>query len=127
MTITPRQAHAFTLGPFLQDVATIYTSIDEISAQKVLSIACLPQGEILIGTERGLWRFHPGRLEVQNLRLPESQGVRWIRRGVSDRIWFGTMQNSCHLIINWTIQATDQVPDETIDICLDPNSAQPRF
>lgn len=97
MNAVSSYSHTLPIGPFQQDIATVYTDIDGLRAENVCALACTAEGTVFAGSPDGLARFDKQTGRWQRVEGPfRSTAILWLQPTASGGLLLGTLQEVCH-------------------------------
>ena len=97
MNAVPSYSQPLPIGPFQQDIATVYTDIDGLRAENVCALTRVADGTVFAGSPEGLARFDAQAGRWQRVEGPlGSAAIRWLQPAAAGGLMMGTLQEVCH-------------------------------
>lgn len=119
MNAASESRNSLSVGPFLQDIATIFTDIDDQRNVSVLAIACMPTyngSEVYAGTAHGLFRRRPDSERWE--RFPDGPfsgaPIRLLQADSARCLWLATMQEAYQINSDKTVTLRHRLEDDAI-------------
>ncbi|HZT41849.1 MAG TPA: hypothetical protein VFA07_06650 [Chthonomonadaceae bacterium] len=97
MNAVPSYVHTLHVGPFRQDIATVYTDIDGLRAENVCILVRAADGAVFAGFSEGLARFDAQAARWRRVEgSPGSAPICWLQPAPDGGLVIGTLQEVCH-------------------------------